>query len=221
MGGASALPTPHDALFHSTFGHPDNAAQLLRSKLPAPLATAIDWRTLARCDTKLTEGSDDGIYADLLFTVEIAGSPAFLFVLLEHKSSDDPLTAFQLLRYMVRIWERHRHEHPISSRLPPILAFVLHHGDMPWRSGRSLRALIDVEHLPRHIANTVLSWQPDLTFVLDDLARQSEPTLRRRVDSLFAKLSLLCMQYLRGAPRPRGGRAPALARSAEGPPSRP
>ena len=193
------MPTPHDSLFHYTFSQPTNAADLARTALPPALASSIDWGSLTPCDGKLTDGQGDGVYADLLFTVQVANNPAFLFLLLEHKSKDDPLTAFQLLRYMVRIWDRHRVEHPATARLPPILSVVVHHGAAPWSSAPNLRDAIDVAGWPRSVANAVLARQPELRFVLDDLANQSEAQLAERVSSLLAKAALLCMQHLRGA----------------------
>jgi hypothetical protein len=39
------------------------------------------------------------------FTIRCNGHAAFLYVLFEHQSTNDPLMAFRLLRYLVRIWE--------------------------------------------------------------------------------------------------------------------
>jgi hypothetical protein len=44
------IKNPHDALFRAVFGDPDNAAELLRSILPAEITAAIDWRTLRRVE---------------------------------------------------------------------------------------------------------------------------------------------------------------------------
>ncbi|MFN9756784.1 MAG: hypothetical protein ACK58X_10265, partial [Planctomycetota bacterium] len=40
----------HDHFFQVAFGEPEHAVPLLRSALPAPVADAIDWRTLTRQD---------------------------------------------------------------------------------------------------------------------------------------------------------------------------
>jgi predicted transposase YdaD len=183
------MANPHDSFFHFIFGPPERAAELLRTALAATLAAAIDWTTLARHDTRLDDGRGEGIEADLVFTAGIAGKPTFLCVLVEHKSSDDPMTAFQLLRYVVRIWERQRQEQPAASRLPPVLPFVLYHGEAPWQSSHSLRGIVDLEGLPRDVALALLAVQPELRFVLDDLAQQSEADMVRRTSSVSARRS--------------------------------
>ncbi len=52
------------------------------------------------CDTKLTDAKGESLYADLLFTVIALGRAAYIFLLLEHKSEEDPKTALQILRYI-------------------------------------------------------------------------------------------------------------------------
>jgi len=193
------VSTPHDKQFQLAFGQPENAAELLRRVVPPVIGTAIDWRSLARCNVSFVDSSHQEHEADVLFTADLAGQPAFLYLLLEHKSTDQPLTALQLLRYVIRIWERHLQDHPSARRLPPILPFVLHHGDRPWSSARSLRELIDLDGLPEPIATAVLQVQPDLQFILDDLATASEGELLGRVSSAFGRLTLVCFQLLRGA----------------------
>jgi hypothetical protein len=194
------LANPHDAFFHYIFSQPANAADLARGALPPVVAAMVDWTSLAVCDGKLTDGASEGAHADLLFTADILGTRCFLFLLLEHKSHADPQTAFQMLRYIVRIWERHRAVAPQSALLPPVLPIVVHHGAAPWNGADTVRALVDVTRWPRAAANAVLARQPDLRLTIDDLAAQSEAQLAARVSSLLGKCALLCMQHLRGAP---------------------
>ncbi len=45
--------------------------------------------------------------ADVIFRVALrGGGEAFVYVLIEHKSHPDRWVAFQLLRYVVRLWEQ-------------------------------------------------------------------------------------------------------------------
>ena len=130
----------HDAFFKTIFSQPEHAAGALRQVLRPALAARIDFASLT-----LRPGSfvDEGLsqqHADLLFSALLAGRPAFLYLLFEHKSAPEALTAFQLLRYMIRIWEDFLKSHPGARRLPVILPVVLHHGEGGWTCAR--RALI-------------------------------------------------------------------------------
>ena len=69
-------------------------------------------------------------FADLIFRVPLLGDAqgrvAFIYVLFEHKSQPEPLVAFQLLRYMVRKWERSAARG--RGTLPIIIPLVVYHG---------------------------------------------------------------------------------------------
>jgi len=70
--------------------------------------------------------------ADLLYHVNLhKQGDAYLYILLEHKSYPDPQTPFQLLRYLVRIWERDSRE---GEDLRPIVPVVVYHGQERWRA---------------------------------------------------------------------------------------
>ena len=48
-----------------------------------------------------------------------------VYILFEHKSYADRLTSFQLLRYLVRIWERMlRQGEPLAPVIPLVLSLI-------------------------------------------------------------------------------------------------
>ena len=92
----------------------------MRRLLPAPLAAAIDWRTLAlrsgaHVDKRLRQQ-----FSDLLFTVRLAGRLALLWVVFDHKSRNDPWAGLQLLGYAVGIWKQLLRQKPGPAKLPRI-----------------------------------------------------------------------------------------------------
>lgn len=66
-------------------------------------------------------------------------------MLLEHKSKPEVWVALQLLRYMVRIWERLQHRK--VKKLPPIIPIVVYHGETTYIFDRGLP-----DELPRILA---------------------------------------------------------------------
>ena len=99
---ADPPPNPHDALFRHVFSQPENAVAELRHVLPAEIGEAVEWDTLEVCSGTRIDAELRETQADLLCSVQLRGRPAFLYVLLEHKSWSDVWTPFQLLVYMVR-----------------------------------------------------------------------------------------------------------------------
>ncbi len=187
----------HDALFRFVFGEPEQMGELLRGNLPPAIAAAIEWAALRRLDGTFVDEQLKERHADLLFETRIGDQPALLFVLVEHKSGEDRFTALQLLRYVVRVWDGWLATHPKARALPPVLPFVVHHGSEPWGAPRSVRALVGLDGVPADITAFLRALQPDLGFLLDDLAAATEEELESRTLSAVADLSLRFLQILR------------------------
>lgn len=182
---------PHDALFRFTFGQTENAAGLLQSCLPHDIATRIDWASLALTNASHVDASAAWRHSDLVFTARIDGRDAFVFVLMEHQSSADPLMPMRMLGYVVRVWEAYLRDRPDVQQLPAVLPVVVYHGATSWNAPTRLLDLIDLDAGGKA---AFASYLPDLRFVLDDLAAQGEEQIRRRplpVGAMLTALSLL------------------------------
>ena len=133
-------------------------------------------------------------YADLLFSADIAGKKALLYVLFEHQSSVDPLMLFRLLAYMVRIWETHLRSEPEAKRLPAIIPVVLHHSHSGWTAKVAFEDLLDVDAT---VLAEIAPYVPHFRCVLDDLGEESEEALRARAMSALGRLALWCLKNSR------------------------
>src|SRR5205823_8045280 len=111
-------PTPHDALVKRILADPRHARGELRHLLPPDFARRCDFRTLRLVPGSVVDEKLRSRHTDLLFTVRLAGTEIFLYLLLEHQSRNDALMPFRLLVYMVRVWERYLRDHPRARRLP-------------------------------------------------------------------------------------------------------
>lgn len=140
----SNVASHHDHFFQVAFGEPEHAVPLLRSALPAPVADAIDWRTLTRQDPTQRGRRGRRTLCDLLFAVRtVQQQDLLLYVVLEHKSQGRRFDALQVLEQVVAVLRTHRREHPREPYLPPVLPIVLHAGARPWRSPTDVRDLFD------------------------------------------------------------------------------
>ena len=106
-----------------------------RAVLPAGLAGRLDLDRLTRVPASFVDEALKWRYSDLLFTAPLDGRDAFVYLLVEHQSSADPLMAFRMLRYVTRIWDHHLRDHPRAGN-PRITAEL-----RPWAG--QLRAVLD------------------------------------------------------------------------------
>ncbi len=194
-GGA---PTPHDSVFRRVFGVPANAASQLRAVLPPDLAGRLDLGRLAPVPGSFVDEALKWRHSDVLFTAPLDGRDAFVYVLVEHQSSDDPLMAFRVLRYVTRIWDQYEREHPKARRLPAVIPLVVYQGPGRWTSPVQLLDVIDLGPGGRQ---AVQAWLPRFEFLLDDLTRAGEDQLLARELTPAALVTLLLLKTARGNPQ--------------------
>ena len=99
---------PHDAFFKALLTQPGAAGVFLRERLPANVAALLSADEPVLEPASFIDAALREHHSDLLFRVStVTGTTAFVYVLVEHKSYPDPLVGFQLLRYLVAIWQRY------------------------------------------------------------------------------------------------------------------
>jgi len=194
----SSPSTPHDAVFRRILGAPSNAASQLRATLPPALVARLDLDRLTPVPGSLVDATLRWRHTDLLFTAPLDGRQAFVYVIIEHQSSNDPLMAFRMLRYVVRIWDRYLADHPKATRLPAVIPLVVHHNDHAWTAPDQVLDLVD---LAPDLADAWREHLPRFRFLLDDLVRLDERELRERPLTHSVRLTLLLLKIAPGNPR--------------------
>ena len=166
MEKGPSLHQPSDKLVKSTFADPLNAAGFFEAHLEPSVAAQIDWRSLRLENTSFIDEELVGSESDLLFTAQARFGEAFLYLLFEHQSREDPLMALRLLRYMVRVWGRKPQTRRASTRLVPILPVVLTQCVDSWKRPARFHSLFDESGKVWAAAN---AFTPDFRFKLVQL----------------------------------------------------
>ncbi|HSH04731.1 MAG TPA: Rpn family recombination-promoting nuclease/putative transposase [Anaerolineae bacterium] len=166
------VPNPHDHFFRQSFGRVDIARNYLEEYLPEEIVLLFDLEKLELqpdhfIDEELREHQSDMLYQTEL----VDGNKAYIYFLFEHKSYNDSLLALQLLRYMVRFWEREVQE---KRPLTIILPLVIYHGSRPWIVPYTFGELID-------IPDVLKPYTPDFRYHLSDFSYQSDEEVRGRI----------------------------------------
>ena len=95
----------HDKLFKETFGTIEIAKDFINGYLPDSLLEIVDMNTLQPQKDSFINKELEEVFSALLFNVSIDGREGHIYFLFEHKSYKDKMVIFQLLRYMIEIWE--------------------------------------------------------------------------------------------------------------------
>jgi len=197
-GASRMIPNPHDGLFKAVLGRPEHARGMLRAIVPAALAEALDWSTLALRPGSFVDSALSQQHTDLLYSATRRdGSEALVYLLFEHQSAPptDGLMALRLLGYQVRIWERWRTDHPRAKTLPVILPIVMYHGTTPWSEARSFDELLDALGGMRPAVDPYLV---RFAYLLHDLSEISDDELRGgAMLTALTRLVAMCFKYAR------------------------
>ena len=129
-------------------------------------------------------------HTDLLFAAPfIAGDEGFVYLLFEHQSHSDPLMAWRLLRYMVRIWESWLRANPEAKTLPVIYPIVLAQGGDSWSAPRSFGDLLD---WPMHGTHRMRKAVPDFTYHIEHIDQIPDEDLQ---GAALGRMALLLMKH--------------------------
>ncbi|NLT72279.1 MAG: Rpn family recombination-promoting nuclease/putative transposase, partial [Verrucomicrobiaceae bacterium] len=165
------LHQPHDKLFTTTFGVPENAAAFIQATLPETLTSRLDWSGLLPMPGSFVDSRYRRSHSDLLFSVPLEGREVLLYILFEHQSTRDPWLSLRLLRYMVNIWDDSQRRHPDAEKLPPILPVVLSQNAESWASAPSILELLDIpEDFPDEFVEILRRYVPDFSHIHLQLA---------------------------------------------------
>ncbi len=181
----SELSNPHDKFFKETFSRLEIARDFLQNYLPPAVSVLLDISTLELRKDSFIDSDLQENFTDLLYRVTLlSGGEAYVYVLMEHKSYSDPLTPFQLLRYLVRIWERDlRQGQKIVS---PIIPMVIYHGRERWTAVRDFQNLFTG---PEALKN----YWPAFTYELCDLSAFHGDEIR---GVALAQIGLRLLRYI-------------------------
>ncbi|MCY4485408.1 MAG: Rpn family recombination-promoting nuclease/putative transposase [Spirochaetaceae bacterium] len=116
----TAVSQPHDKYFQRVFSNEQDAASLLRTCVPRPLADTLKWPTLSLLRGRFVDDDWRRNETDMLYSVERQGTetPVLVYVLLEHQSTPDPWLRLRLLGYCVQVWQQWHRTHENDERLP-------------------------------------------------------------------------------------------------------
>ena len=181
------IVNPHDKFFKGMFSRKDEARDFFVNYLPKEILKLLDLERIEIVKDSFIEIELKEYFSDILYKIYLTGSPAYLYMLFEHKSYPDRLTVLQLLEYMVKIWRLHLNQNPLGEGLPIIIPLVVYHGSEVWRYGTKLSGLLSgpVESLSDYI--------PDFQFLLYDLTRYRDDDIKGMIVS---RVGLLVMKHI-------------------------
>jgi predicted transposase/invertase (TIGR01784 family) len=167
------VQNPHDHFFRESFGRAEIARSYLQEYLPPELSSLLDLDHLVLQDGSFIDETMREHQSDLLYETRLTnGSSACVYFLFEHKSTPDWQVILQLLRYMLRFWERQiKAGHPLS----PVIPLVIYHGERAWQ------VPVDFLSLFADVPVALRPYLPDFQYHLTDFSWTSDEEIRGNI----------------------------------------
>lgn len=164
-----AVQNPHDHFFRQSFSRPEVIKSFIQEYLPADISAQLDLDSLEAEEASFIDPELAEYQSDLLYQVTMhGGEPVSIYLLFEHKSYLDDQVAFQLLRYMVKIWEKQIREKKAKSQILPL---VIYNGEKPWQIPTDLHSFLK----PSARFET---FTPQFNYLLKDFSHLSDEQIR-------------------------------------------
>lgn len=104
----------------------------LAGLIPPATSQAINWEAIEVVPTSFVDPSLAAKEADILYSVDLNGEDAYVYVLLEHQSTQPKWMIARMHGYLSRIHERHLSMYPDAKELPVVVPVILYQGVEDW-----------------------------------------------------------------------------------------
>jgi predicted transposase/invertase (TIGR01784 family) len=130
---SSVIHQPHDKFIKLSLGEPRVAQEFFTEHLPPTVLEKMNLTTLKLENKSFIDDHFKNSEADVIYSVQVAQATAYLYLLCEHQSTVDPLMAFRLEVYRMRLMELHVKQNP-GQPLPLVYPLVIYTGKAPWNA---------------------------------------------------------------------------------------
>lgn len=149
----------HDAFDKSVFRDTENARNIVEWMFrdQPTLVEKFDLAQLEVCEDSYLDDELRESFVDVLYRIPLrSGETLCVFILIELKTSSERFTMFQVLKYIVRIWDaefkkfkkeqEHKSEQdqPTPFLLPMVFPMIVHHGETRFTAPTEMADLQDV-----------------------------------------------------------------------------
>ncbi|SDM50327.1 Rpn family recombination-promoting nuclease/putative transposase [Halarsenatibacter silvermanii] len=153
----SEVNNPHDKLFKWSLGDEEVMADFLDFSLPQDVKKKVNLDNLNRTKDSYVDDMLKESITDAVFTTTLAdGSPGYICILFEHKSTVRRMTAFKTLRYLHNIYT----DKYSDGTSPQVMPIIFYHGSDDWTAPTKLRDLLSGD------VSILENFTPDFEYLL-------------------------------------------------------
>ena len=146
----------HDRGYKALFSFPKMVEYLVRSFVKADFVEHVDFSTLRKINSTFVSEDFRQRETDVIWEVNVRGTTAYLYFLIEFQSTVDRFMALRVLHYLLSFYQDLIKQKKLHL-LPPVFPIVLYNGDDRWTAPLEVAELIEPSltglgpHIPRFV----------------------------------------------------------------------
>ncbi|MEA3494410.1 MAG: Rpn family recombination-promoting nuclease/putative transposase [Bacteroidota bacterium] len=177
----------HDKFFKSLFSNKNGIKEFVSKTISFDIVKKLDLNTLELDKTEYLDKRLNSSFSDLVYNCKYGEKQNVkISLLFEHKSQPEKFPHFQILGYMLRIWELQIKQ---KEELTPVIPIIFYHGKEKWDNKR-------FEEYFGNIDNELQSFIPKFDYELIDTSTYSNKDLREHFDNIELQVGLLIMKNI-------------------------
>ena len=181
------ITNTHDKFFKSLFSNKKGVMEFVSKTIRADIVKKLDLTTLEIDNTEYLDNRLNSSFSDLVYNCKYAGKQNVkISLLFEHKSQPEKFPHFQLLGYMLRIWELQIKQ---KEDLTPVIPIIFYHGKKKW----------DNKSFDKYFGNiddNLKNFIPKFDYELIDTSTYTDKELKDHFDNLELQVGLLVMKNI-------------------------
>ncbi|PNR92991.1 Rpn family recombination-promoting nuclease/putative transposase [Petrotoga sp. 9PWA.NaAc.5.4] len=136
------------------------------------MVKTIDLNTLEKENGSYVDENLQESFKDMLYKTTINGVEGYIYILFEHKSYNDSLVSFQILKYIIKIWEEKIDKK--QQKLPLIIPILIYNAEKEWKVETNLINLIEnIDQLPKEMKRYI----PNYEYEVYDFSPKAKTTI--------------------------------------------
>ncbi len=183
----SKIINTHDRFFKSLFSNKNGVKEFVSKTVRSEIVKNLDLSTLQIDNTEYLDSRLNSSFSDLVYNCKYGeSSNVKISLLFEHKSQPEKFPHFQLLGYMLRIWELQIKQ---NEKLTPIIPILFYHGKKKWDNK-------GFEKYFGELDNEIQNFIPKFDYELIDTSSYSDNELKEHFESIELQVGLLIMKNI-------------------------
>ncbi len=177
----------HDKFFKSLFSRKEEVSEFVAKTFPPKLVANLDLSTLEPDQTEYVDEKLKTTFSDVVYNCTYGKSTQIkISLLFEHKSYPEKYPHFQLLGYMLNLWQTQIKQ---KQELTPIIPIIFYHGQKKWQQKSFCQYF-------KGIDDDLKSFIPQFYYKLIDTSNYTDKEIKALFENLELQIGLLIMKNI-------------------------